>query len=136
MPTANKPVTKRRAHTANKRITKRRAPPRVRPGTGDFMSVEELWCNHMPEKPRNQLYQLVASGVFPFVRSGRIIDLLRKPTLQILRGERPPGAPQLNHPARSEKLRPVAKRVTKKKPVAKSKPVVRKSEVAPAAVVS
>ena len=137
MPTANKPVTKRRARSFNNRLTKRRAPPRVRPGTGDFMSVEELWCNHMPEKPRNQLYQLVASGIFPFVRSGRRIDLLRKPTLEILRGERPPGGQPTEHLNLAIKKHwPATRATAKKKRSTRSKPVVRKSEVAPPAVAS
>jgi hypothetical protein len=98
-----------------------RVPPLARPGKGAFMSVEELWRDHMPEKGRNQVYALATSGLFPYFRRGRCIDLLRKPTLQILRGDRPPGEPQLNQPTRAEKLRS-AKRLTaqKKKRAAKS----------------
>jgi hypothetical protein len=45
----------------------------------------------MPTKGRNQVYELAKSGIFPFIRNGKRIDLLRGPTLAILRGERPPG---------------------------------------------
>jgi hypothetical protein len=68
-------------------------PPPMPPGEGALMSVEELWRVHMPTKGRNQVYELAKSGIFPFIRNGKRIDLLRGPTLAILRGERPPGQP-------------------------------------------
>jgi hypothetical protein len=124
MPAASKAITKQRTHTANKSVTKRRAPPRMRPGSGDFMSVEELWRNHAPTKPRNLVFPFATSGIFPFVRSGRRIDLIRKPTLEILAGTRPPGELRPDH------LRSAAKkRRLKKKKAATMKPAAKKGEV-------
>lgn len=73
------------------RAAKRRAPPLPQPRTGAFMSVEELWREQMPDQSRQQAYALATSGILPFLRTGKRILLIRKPTLEILRGERPPG---------------------------------------------
>lgn len=122
--------------TARVKAAKRRVPPLAHPGKGAFMSVEELWRDHMPDKGRNQVYALATSGLFPFLRRGRSIDLLRVPTLEILRGQRPPGEPRPHHPDGAAKKRGrKKKKAVRSKPV-KSKPVARKGEVAPAPVPS
>jgi hypothetical protein len=114
--------------TARKKAGKPRVPPLPRPGKGAFMSVEELWRDHMPEKGRNQVYALATSGIFPFIRRGRCIDLLRKPTLAILRGDREPGGLDRPDPSGQKKSRAVAK----KKPPTKLKS--KKVEAATAAL--
>ena len=111
--------------TAREKAAKRRAPPLPRRGKGAFMSVEELWREHMPEKGRNQVYALATSGIFPFNRHGRRIDLWRKPTLEIIAGKRPPGGLL---PVQPDRATPQS---TAKKS-AKRKSVARKSEAAPA----
>ncbi len=66
---------------------------RRRAGVGSLMSVAEFHTKHVPDKGRNQAYALATSGLFPFIRNGRSIDLLRKPTEAILAGRMPPGEP-------------------------------------------
>lgn len=113
------------------RTAKDKAAPAKRRGA--FMSVDELRRDHMPDKGLLQVYALATSGVFPFIRTGRRIDLLRAPTLAILAGERPPGDLQLNRPARGVKKR--RRSVKKKRPArsrrpAKQKPVTEQAEAA------
>ncbi len=63
---------------------------------GLTMSVRELLVA-MPDAGRNQVYGMVSAGVFPVIRVGRKIHLLRVPTMRILRGQLAAGA----QPARS-----------------------------------
>jgi hypothetical protein len=98
--------------TANKQVTQRRAPPRVRSGKGALMSVLEFWCNYVPEKPRNQVYPFATSGIFPFVRNGRRIELIREPTIEILAGTRPPG-PDLRNAGKKRRPKKKAARMKK-----------------------
>jgi hypothetical protein len=57
---------------------------------GMTMPVREL-LDEIPHAGRNQVYEMVRAGVFPIIRVGRKIHLLREPTMRILRGEIPPG---------------------------------------------
>jgi hypothetical protein len=62
-------------------------------GVGALMSVAEFHAKYVPDKGRNQAYSLAKSGLFPFIRNGRNIDLLREPTEAIMAGRMPPGEP-------------------------------------------
>jgi hypothetical protein len=57
---------------------------------GMTMPVREL-LDEIPDAGRNQVYEMVRAGVFPIIRVGRKIHLLREPTMRILRGEIAPG---------------------------------------------
>lgn len=72
------------------------------PPTGFTMSVNDL--AELTDSGRNQAYAAVRQGIYPSIRTARgTIKVLVVPTLQILRGERPPGqegtleAPPIRH---------------------------------------
>lgn len=56
-------------------------------GLGSFMSVAELHEKWMPDRSLNYAYRIAQSGVFPFVRVGNSIDLIRAPTEALLSGK-------------------------------------------------
>ncbi|HSS85714.1 MAG TPA: hypothetical protein VLL30_18315 [Reyranella sp.] len=79
-------------------------------------------------------YKKIRAGFFPSIRLGKgKYAVLTVPTLQILRGERPPGRMLPDRPDSAVKKR---RRKAKRKRAAKPKPAARKGEVAPAAVAS
>lgn len=61
------------------------------PPTGFTMSVDDL--DEVTNSGRNQAYEAVRQGIYPSIRTeGGAYKVLVVPTLQILRGERPPGS--------------------------------------------
>jgi hypothetical protein len=83
----------RRARNGARRADAERFLSLDNPPTGATMSVDDL--AELADMGRNQAYAAVRQGIYPSIRVGEKgkIAVLVQPTLQILRGERPPGEP-------------------------------------------
>jgi hypothetical protein len=74
----------------NKANGKRKARNSQPAEPGMIMPFAELQAK--TDTGRNQLYRMLADGVFPTIKTGRRFRILRVPTEAILRGEMPPGS--------------------------------------------
>lgn len=67
-----------------------KAEPRAK-STSDIMPFKEL-LKRLPIG-RARLYNDLKAGVYPTIKSGSRVLILRAPTERILRGDQPPGGP-------------------------------------------